>query len=280
MFRYIWFHNHCRRKVRLIRLVTKKMELNYYKKMQEVENEHWWFNARRKYIQALLLRVLAGKNNLRICEIGCGTGGNLEMLSTFGRLDAVEMNDYARSIAEEKQFPNVDLILAGYLPDRIELTEKYDAVFSLDVLEHVESDAKAVVTLKDLLKKDGILVSTVPAYQWLWSRHDEVNMHYRRYTKGTFVRLLEDGGLNVIYASYFNTLLFPIVAISRYIESCFQGKKIAISSDLTIPPAAVNYLLGLIFNIESNWSGRLSMPFGLSVVTVATLGNSSKQFSI
>jgi SAM-dependent methyltransferase len=246
----------------------------YYQEMQEVENEHWWFSARRKYIQILLFRILTRKKNLRICEIGCGTGGNLEMLSAFGRLDAVEMNDYARSIAKKRQIPNVDYIQSGYLPDRIGLAKKYDAVFALDVLEHVENADRAVATLKRLLKEDGILVSTVPAYQWLWSRHDEVNMHYRRYTKRTFNKLFEDEGMNVIYESYFNTLLFPIVAIFRLVGSIFKRKQKFISTDLKIPPPRLNNLLGFIFNIESNWSGITSMPFGLSVISVSKLKRS------
>lgn len=245
------------------------MKPSYYQEMREVENEHWWFVARRNYIQALLLRILANKKNLRICEIGCGTGGNLEMLSTFGQLDAVEMNDYAKSLAKQRKIPNVDCILSGYLPDQINLAGEYDAVFALDVIEHVKHDDKAVDALSKILKNDGIIIATVPAYQWLWSRHDEVNMHYRRYTKKEFIRLFEDNGLNVTYASYFNTLLFPIAAITRFVESVFNRRKKTRSTDITLPPPSLNRFLKFTFNIEKIWSGRFSIPFGLSVIVIA-----------
>lgn len=238
-----------------------------------VEDQHWWFKARRKYLKNLLTRLLNGKKNLKLCEIGCGTGGNLEMLSSFGTLDAVEMNDYARTMAEAKNLPCVRRVLSGYLPDGIELREKYDIVLALDVLEHVENDKGAVRTIKSLLKDEGYLVTTVPAYQWLWSRHDEVNMHFRRYTRQSYSNLLNSEGLNITYASYFNSLLFPTVALERLIEKAFKTN-IDTSTNLGIPSAIINRALYIIFNTESLWAGRLSVPFGLSVVAIAKYDHS------
>lgn len=248
------------------------MEQNVYLEMQELENRHWWFCARRDYLRKVISRFYKGDDaERRFCEIGCGTGGNLALLAEFAKVDAVEMNDAARDMARQKSVTGVNDINAGYLPDAIPLDQQYDGVFALDVIEHVEHDLAGTQALSGLVKDDGYLITTVPAYQWLWSEHDIANHHFRRYNLSQYKKLITDAGYDIVYASYFNTLLFPLAAISRLFSRASNNDNSQSDSKATLamPSPVVNGLLSSVFRLETLWAGKLSMPFGLSIVVVA-----------
>lgn len=238
------------------------MQQQVYNSFSSLESKHWWFTARRKYLNKVISTFFRGRSGLEFCEVGCGTGGNLSMLSDYGTVEAVEMNDQAREIVINKNLPKVTQIHSGYLPDNLPLTKKFDGVFALDVIEHVEDDLSALKVLKGCLKSNGYLVTTVPAYQWLWSKHDEENHHFRRYTKGRYVELIESAGYSVCYSSYYNSLLFPLAAVSRLLG----GDK---EASLKMPPSFINKTFKFIFGVESLWAAKLTIPFGLSIVVVA-----------
>lgn len=245
------------------------MDQSLFSEMAELESKHWWFVARRAYLYRLIEKYLAIDSQQKLCEIGCGTGGNLKMLSEFGSVDGVEINESAKKIAESLKTKNETNIFQGHLPDAIPLKGFYDGVFSLDVIEHIENDLEAVKALKELANENGRFIFTVPAYQWLWSWHDEVNHHYRRYTKKSFCDLLEQAGLNVRYASYFNTLLFPLAVVKRITEFLVPKRLRNQNWDVQMPSSWLNKLLESIFKLECYWAGKLSIPFGLSIVVVA-----------
>lgn len=246
------------------------MEQHVYDQFNQLEQQHWWFCARRKYLDQVI-KTLQFKNDKphQFCEIGSGTGGNLPMLCHYADVDAVEMNDDARNIIQQKQIAGVQNVLSGHLPDNMSLDKKYDAVFSLDVIEHVEDDKAALVQIKNYINEDGWLVTTVPAYQWLWSAHDEANHHKRRYTKADYCDLLESAGYDVVYASYFNTILFPLAVLERVFSQIKSSKENAQESVVKLPGKLINSIFTFLFGLESNWAGKLRMPFGLSVVVVA-----------
>lgn len=246
------------------------MEQQVYQEFNELEGQHWWFRGRRKYLRRLISSYLSPSSRARsLCEIGSGTGGNLPMLTEFGSVDAVEMDDNARHIIENKKVPGVRLVQGGSLPDHITLDEAYDGVFSLDVIEHVEDDLAALIRLRELLSADGLLFTTVPAYQWLWSAHDDANHHKRRYTKSAYCELLQRAGFEIRYASYFNSLLFPLAVIERLMSKLKPGRKRNDKATLTMPAGWLNRVFYGIFGIESAWAGKLRFPFGLSIAVVA-----------
>jgi len=249
------------------------MEPHVYDQFNELEGTHWWFSARRSYLKAVIERLFPSsgvKQKLEFCEIGCGTGGNIKLLSEFGVVDAVEMNDEAREFVKNKNLDGLRHLSGGHLPDNINLKQKYDAVFALDVIEHVEDDANAVKALEEFITSEGYLITTVPAYQWMWSSHDVANHHKRRYTLSQYSSLLKQAGFKIKYKSYFNTLLFPLAVVDRLGSS--KSKSNAAELEATIvklPPKPINSIFKFIFNIERIWAGRVSMPFGLSIVVVA-----------
>ncbi|RBP51491.1 class I SAM-dependent methyltransferase [Arenicella xantha] len=246
------------------------MDEQVYKDMSVVEGEHWWFVARRQYLKRIIAKfVFRERVDLELCEIGSGTGGNLPLLAEFGNVTAIEMEPYARQFIEQRGLDNVVKVAGGSLPDDIDLTAQYDGVFLLDVVEHIQDDLAALKAVQKFIRKDGVLVTTVPAYQWLWSAHDVANHHCRRYTLPDYRRLLENAGYQVQYASYFNSVLFPLAVVER-VSSRLKGAIDNVDTGLSIPVGVINSTLKALFGLERLWAGILNIPFGLSMVVVAT----------
>ncbi|NNE45868.1 MAG: class I SAM-dependent methyltransferase [Rhodothermales bacterium] len=240
------------------------MDPDYYRLVAAVEDEHWWYVARRRILSRVLLnlRLAAGA---RILDAGCGTGGNLQMLSQHGRVSAFEMEPYSREVAAGKRFGEV---LTGSLPDDIPFdAATFDVVTALDVIEHIENDAGALRAIRGLLVPGGTLILTVPAYQFLWSSHDEVNHHCRRYTLSGVTDTLRKAGFDTVHATYFNTWLFPAIAATRLVGRVLprSGQR----SDLRLPPRIVNRLLTVVFGSEAWITSTHTLPFGVSILVVA-----------
>lgn len=152
------------------------MESSEFARLAAVEEANWWHVSRRNILGAEIAK-LGLPIDSRILEVGCGTGGNLEMLSAFGRVEAVETEDSARSIAIERSCLSVK---PGRLPASLPFPESaYDLVAAFDVVEHVEDDLGAFDRLFRHTRPGGFFVSTVPAYAWMWSSHD-VALHHKR----------------------------------------------------------------------------------------------------
>ncbi len=239
------------------------MERAVYDRMAAIDGEHWWFAARRDIIASLMADRIARGRNLRILEVGCGTGANLATLQRFGTVDAIEPDDAARAIAAGRSGVPVK---GGYLPDGVDLADaSYDAVVLFDVLEHIPQDQAALAALRSKLAPGGRLMITVPANPWMWSEHDVQHHHQRRYTRRTLSAVLDDAGFAPQHMSYFNTALFPLVVLRRAIAR-LSGRA---TNDDALPGRAVNAALRTVFAAERWWLRRLSLPFGVSLVVIA-----------
>jgi len=239
------------------------MDREIYDRMRVIETGHWWFTARRK-ILAGLIGGLGLPVGAKVLEVGSGTGGNLAMLSQFGAVTGVEPDDESRAYAAEKTgLP----VVGGLLPDGLPFAPaSFDLVCAFDVIEHVDDDAGAVAAMGRLARPGGYLVTAVPAQPWMWSRHDELHHHKRRYHLKPYRALFEAAGLEVRKASYFNTLLFPPIAAVRLAKMATGSKH---ADDDAMPSAAVNGLLAGVFGSELGWLRRASFPFGVSIVLIA-----------
>jgi SAM-dependent methyltransferase len=234
-----------------------------YQRMASHEDVHWWFVARRMVISRLIDRFVKHDRNLKILEVGCGTGGNLGMLKRFGTVTATECDETARGIASRKH--DIE-IRDARLPDLGGLPEnKFDLVLLLDVLEHVEDDLGALKGLASRHSDGGRLVITVPAHPWLWSMHDEIHHHFRRYTPATLRSVAEAAGYSVEAIGYYNSLLFPLAIITRFVKKLIGSD----AADDAMPGRAVNPVLRNIFALERYLVGRVPMPTGLSLYLVA-----------
>lgn len=238
------------------------MERQIYDRMRVLEQTHWWFTARREILSAEIARLPLARP-ARILEVGCGPGGNLELLKAFGDVRAIEPDAESRAYAAERSGVIVD---GGLLPDGLpELGGPFDLVAAFDVIEHVDDDAGAVAALGRLLKPGGFLVTTVPAYAWLWSEHDAQHHHKRRYTLPAFRRLFDAAGLKVRRATHFNAILFPPIAAVRLAKSAARIK----GDDEALPPAPLNGLLRRLFGAEKAILKATDIPFGVSILLIA-----------
>ena len=240
------------------------MDRIVYERMAAHDTTHWWYRARRDILADYLTRWGELPQDARILEIGCGTGHNLPMLARFGEIDAIEIDETAGAKASERLGKPVGTSplpeLHGVQPG------SYDLVAVLDVIEHVEDDVAALKAIATALKPGGKILITVPAHQWMWSAHDVVNHHKRRYSKGGFEALLGKAGLQGRKLGYFNSLLFPVAVAARFAGK-LMGKD---DSDDSPPPKPLNALFEGIFRIERHLVGRMPLPPGLSLIALAS----------
>ncbi|RCS23323.1 class I SAM-dependent methyltransferase [Phyllobacterium salinisoli] len=241
------------------------MDPSAYTEIYEVENKHWWFIARRKIIEGVI-RSLDLPPESNILELGAGTGGNLEMLSRFGKVRAAEMDDYAREMAIKQTGGKFD-VQYGCCPEIIPFEGvKFDLICMFDVLEHIFEDVETLSALKRRLAPKGRLLITVPAYQWMWCGHDEFLHHMRRYTSGELSRKLRKTGYHVRKITYFNSLLFPLAALVR-VKDRLTSKKVESVNQL--PSPMLNEWLEKIFACEARLVKNSHLPFGVSLLAIA-----------
>ena len=240
------------------------MERVVYERMAEVDELHWWYRARRKVLEALIERDIPLPKDACILEVGCGTGHNLKMLEKFGTVDGVEIDAEARALAEKRLGRKIS---PARLPELRGIPKgRYDLVAALDVVEHIEDDRAAIDGLGSRLKPGGKLLLTVPAHQWMWSAHDELNHHKRRYSKRQLARLIQDSPLRLDKIGYFNSILFPLAVGARLAARLTGGG----GGDDKLPPKPVNYLFERAFAAERGLVGRIPLPAGLSLFAIAS----------
>jgi SAM-dependent methyltransferase len=241
------------------------MDDHEYLKMYEAEDRMWWYHGVHANLTALLKGVRADRG--AALDAGCGTGG---LMAKLGRLlpdlepaFGVDYDRTAAALARRKSGRPVCVATVNQLPFP---DAAFRVVFSVDVLAHDGVDeALALGEAYRCLEPGGALVLNLPAYGWLRGAHDERVHQHRRYTRGRAVALLRAAGFASIRASYWNTLLFPLMVLRRKV---FAPKDEA--SDVMIYPAPVEALFRLVMAVENLWlRSGLNLPFGGSVMAVA-----------
>ncbi len=246
------------------------MRADVYTEMSRVEDHHWWFRGRRAII-AYVLKKAALSPQATILDAGSGTGGNLTTLAGQGKLYAMELDAHARALANARGVVQVE---EGKLPDNIPFTaQQFDLAVMFDVLEHVEHDYDALLALNQRLSPQGKLMLTVPAFEFLWSAHDVIHHHKRRYSLAPLVRLVERAGYKVTFASYINFWLFPVIATLRVLDRIsgnrLIGKKKDGNAELKVPFSPLNWALERLFASECRLMDIMRLPFGVSIVLLA-----------
>jgi SAM-dependent methyltransferase len=227
----------------------------------EEDRRHWWFRGRLAVLRTVLRGVVPA-GPARLLELGCGTGNMLEMLAEFGEAVGMETDPVLLAAA---QAVGLDA-RRGTLPDDLVVPEGWaDVVLLLDVLEHLDDEAGALGTARRALSPGGVLIVTVPAYRWLWSGHDVALHHRRRYTAGRLRQVVAKAGFRVGRVTYFNTLLFPMLALARAAKR-LRGDA---SHDLRPAGRALGILLERCFAFERHLVPRMRLPFGSSLLLLA-----------
>lgn len=247
--------------------LTTPMEEKVYHSNFNVESTYWWFTARAHIIHTLINSVCALPKGSTVVDVGCGTGGFLSELATDYTAIGTDTSALAVEYCKKRGLEHLHL---GTLDD---FSQNFpadawtvDAVTMLDVIEHIQDDQAVVKQVYDLLRPGGFFIATVPANPWMWSAHDIIHMHYRRYTKAQFGALLSGAGFKQKKLSYFNTLLFPLAALKRLTQKNLRPEDIHAVVDPV--PAAVNSLFHSVFASEAALLKNASLPFGVSLVGI------------
>jgi SAM-dependent methyltransferase len=235
-----------------------------YGEIFAAEQEHWWFVARHRIVLHLLERYLPPNSGApyKVADLGCGCGMMLLRLSE--KYEPVGL-DGSRHAIEFARRRGVTAKL-GALPEDVPLSrESYDAVLMLDVLEHLKYDRASVEVAASLLKPGGILICTVPAHTWLWTKFDEDHHHFRRYSRRQFRSLFDEPSIRLELLSHLNAILFAPAAMWRILAAkVFERDR---ARYLRLPP--FNSVLRSIFAFERLLLGKVPMPLGLSFIAVA-----------
>ncbi len=241
------------------------MDRDYELQTHQVEDRHWWYRGRR----TVLAGVISGLElpaPARILDAGCGSGRNMVELARFGTVTAVELSGTSVALARER---DVGEVISGSVLEMPFAEDSFDLAVSLDVIEHLQDDLAALRELRRTVVPGGALLITVPAYQWLWSGHDEINHHHRRYTRRSLQRVAEQAGWRQLRTTYFNSLLLPAAILLRVLDRVNRAKTTESSLDLWVPPAPVNWLLERPLALEAALIARGGrIPAGLSLLAV------------
>ncbi len=230
----------------------------------EVDEHHWWYRGRRRVIRAELDR-LPLPSAARVLDAGCGSGRTLQELVDYGDVSGIELNTEAAALARGRALGDVEV---GRLEELPWEDATFDLITCLDVIEHVPDDTAALAELLRVCRPGGWLLVTVPAYQALWSRHDEANHHYRRYSRAALRAAAGAAGWQLQRMSSFNSLLLAPAAAVRLAQRRL-GTHNGYTNDLDLGPAWLNDVLERPLALEASWLARgRTLPAGLSLLAV------------
>ena len=240
------------------------MDEQYERRTHEVEDRHWWYRGRRKVIDEAL-SGLGLAPGIAILDAGCGSGRNMVELQRRGTVTGLELADASVARARER---GVGEVIQGSLLEMPFADDAFDLAVSLDVIEHLEDDLLALRELRRVIKPGGSLLVTVPAYPWLWSEHDVVNHHHRRYTRKTLEARATEAGWTTRSTTHFNGLLLPAAVAHRGLARLRSSRGEAVS-DLERTPGRLNSMLEATLKLEARAIARgRRIPAGLSLLAV------------
>ncbi|MBV8812790.1 MAG: methyltransferase domain-containing protein [Acidobacteriaceae bacterium] len=198
-----------------------------------------------------------------IIDYGGGSGGTARQLRESGYdVQVADVAPEVLSTCRRTGLSAIDLNVQQ-LP-----SNAADCVLACDVLEHVENERELLSRFRDALRVGGILIVTVPAFEFLWSGEDFISSHRRRHTRRSIVRNIDDSGYTVLWSSYFNTLLFPIVSTAIILTRLLRPREMY-RSNVKRLPSWQNHLLYNVFSFERRLLQSISFPVGVSIAVVA-----------
>jgi SAM-dependent methyltransferase len=237
------------------------MEAEYSTYYRELYRRHWWWRAREDAVIDVLRTYQLPGGFGKILDIGCGDGLLFDRLRDFGEVEGIEPDPL--TIAEDS--PHRSRIHVCHFDDSFQSAKKYGLILMLDVLEHLQDPAAAVRKVEGFLAPKGFFLATVPAFQLLWTGHDVINHHFRRYRKEALAALVRDAGLQVCAEKYWFHWLFPAKLASRVLEYGFRVRP----RNPSIPPRVLNRLLYLFSRLEYRTFHAMAVPFGSSAMVLA-----------
>ena len=249
--------------------LPREMQQHTYAIMRRVEESHWWFFGRRQIIRSFLVRIFrdlkaSGKGEaLKILDVGCGTGANLEMLSEFGVAEGVDVSPEALSFCQARGLEKVKLGAAEALPYD---DSSFDLATGLDVVEHLDDDLAGLKEMRRVLRPDGRALLFVPAFMFLWGVQDDISNHRRRYRLKELKDVVRRAGFEVERSTYVNISFFTPIFLGRLLMRA-TGLRPESENNITI--GFLNGVLGRLLAAERGPLRYVNFPFGVSIICVA-----------
>jgi len=249
------------------------MEPSFYEDYYRHENGHWWFRWRFDLITRLVGSLGSG-DDFRILDAGCGTGQMTKRLGAIGTAYGLDSAPEAIAFARSR---GVERLAQGSITAPPFANGAFDCVLALDVIEHVDDDFGILTSLLQILRPGGHLIVTVPAFDALWSEHDEINHHKRRYRARQLKTLIENAGFETDRVTYCNTVMYVPVFVTRKAKNLVRTLNLRrglepseeLQSDLGDYPPVVNDALFRVMRGENRLMDRMNLPFGVSILAVA-----------
>jgi SAM-dependent methyltransferase len=246
------------------------MRADVYEALADQARVHWWFQARERillrFIEAHRTLVFGGLGAGRILDVGAGAGQLSAAMLRFGEVTALEGAPEALEVLGS--LDGVEVV-PGFLPNPGLPKSHFDLATAFDVMEHIEDDRAATREIFSVLRPGGFLLMTVPAHPYLWSDHDTIHHHFRRYRPAGASELLESAGFRVQFATPFQCYLFPLLFVERLTRRLLSRGGEG-SARLGVPPGPINLLLKKVFSSEATRVSREKrFPVGSSQLVFA-----------
>jgi SAM-dependent methyltransferase len=231
---------------------------------EKLSESYWWFVGRRAIVESLLRRLV--KRSRVAVDVGCGSGGNLPLLSRYSeRVIGLDRSPVALELAASQGVP-----LACADGEVIPLADSsVGLVAALDVIEHLDDDLRALREFHRVLQPEGFLLVTVPSYRFLWSEHDEALKHRRRYVASELHAKLTCCGFQVLKRSYAVFFAFFPIFFYRLFRGLFPKDPLAPRASYIMLPSVLNNLLIVSLQVEAGMMRVMDIPLGTSVVMLA-----------
>lgn len=244
------------------------MNITEYAKMAEEESHHWWHLGKMHFVEDLIKRTYSPKKQLKILELGCGTGHFTQRLKKYGKVLGADISVEALKVCRNRGITNTKKVDITKMTPSVFGGEKYDLVLALDVLEHIQDDLNVMERTHRILADDGLFIITVPAYKFLWSDHDEALHHKRRYRSVELTTKLTDAGFEIVHKTHYVAFLFPAIFAYRMFRNIFS-RDVYPKTSYFMLPSLLNRFLFFLLKIETRLSQLFYLPVGTTFAVVA-----------
>jgi SAM-dependent methyltransferase len=247
------------------------MRLAECQRVFDLERTYWWFVGTRELIYSTLVDSGWTRSAKRVLDVGCGSGIMLDKLrSTPDPTECLGVDIVPECAAYCRDKGHTLVCRAG--AEHLPFPDGYfDLLVSTDVLEHCADDVAVLGEFRRVLAPGGRLLLSVPAFEMLWSQHDVALDHYRRYRSRPLASLIAGSGFRVHRTSYFNSFLFPPLVVVRILQRLLPTRGGSPRAEYPAVPAWANHLLIGLCGLEARLLRWLRLPFGTSVLVLASV---------
>lgn len=241
------------------------MDIKEYETLFKVEEKYWWFVGQQSLVKKFLNKNYAGRKDLSLLDVGCGTGITLSLLSKYGTAQGMDIAGEAVAFCQKRGFAitTSDVMNINFEND------SFDVVTMLGVFYHknVVDDLKGLQEIYRILKPGGRILFIDCAMPCLYGKHDIAFHGIRRYTKNELQEKMLKTGFILEKISYYNTLLFPLVYLKRKLEKLSRAPaKSEVSEEIN---PLLNLILTKIYSAELSLLEYVSLPFGVNIMVIA-----------